>query len=131
MNNICDICSNKCVGIENYHGGCCSLDNRNWILGPHNKNDISEFLEKLSNKFGRKIKYEEVFIDFEEGSKLFPDKNMWQDPLCYPALRVDMNSERKFCIFYNKENKSCNVYDIRPKICQNYMCSYLKQMIGK
>ncbi len=124
MINCSDICSNSCLGKQNYHGGCCSIEDKNWIIGP--VNDTSEFLERL----GGDLKYEDIFIDHEEGSKLFPDKRAWQDRGAYPALRININSERKFCMFYNQENKSCGVYDIRPKVCQNYFCKHLKDIFG-
>jgi len=126
--NCSDICSNSCLGKQNHHGGCCSIEDKNWIIGPHY--DTSEFLSRLENKFDKKILYDEVFIDHEEGSKLFPNKRTWQDKGAYPALRVDMNSERKFCIFYDQENKLCSVYNIRPKVCQNYFCKHLKDIFG-
>ena len=122
--NCSDICSNSCLGKQNHHGGCCNVGDNNFILGPIN--DTSEFLERLGNG----LKYKDIFIDHEEGSKLFPNKRTWQDKGAYPALRVDMNSERKFCIFYDQENKLCSVYNIRPKVCQNYFCKHLKDIFG-
>ena len=114
------------MGEENHHGECCSLDNREWILGAIGKKEALMFVEELSKKFGREIKYEDVFVDYEEGHKLFPEKSSWQSRLVYPALRVDMESERKFCIFYNKAMKACSVYDIRPEMCRRYTCDYLR-----
>lgn len=124
MINCNDICSNNCLGKQNHHGGCCNVTDSEFVLGK--VTDALEFLERLGNG----LKYEDVFIDYEEGSKLFPDKKQFQNPSVYPILRVDMNSERKFCMFYDQENKSCSVYDIRPKICQNYFCKYLKDIFG-
>lgn len=118
----CFICSYKCRGYDNNHGDCCNANNGDWILGPHTPNDITEFLTKLGND----ITHEDIFIDYEEGSKLFPDKHVWQRHENYPALRVNMNSEKKFCIFYDENKRICSVYDSRPRICRNYECSYLK-----
>ena len=118
----CFICSHKCRGFDDNHGDCCNANGGEWILGPHHSNDVAEFLAKL----GGDITYEDIFIDYEEGSKLFPDKRVWQRPESYPALRVNMNSEEKFCVFYNEKKRICSVYDIRPKICQRYECNYLK-----
>lgn len=124
MGNNCHICSFKCYGVDNYFGSCCSLENRDYIIGPHLEYD--KFLSDLSIKFGRIIEHEEVFINYEEGSKLFPEKPSWQNPLNYPSLRINLDSEKKFCIFYNEQLKGCSVYEIRPKICRNYECDYLQ-----
>jgi len=124
MSDSCSICSHKCRGYDNNHGDCCNANNGEWILGPHQPNDISEFLSKLGNE----VKYEDVFIDYEEGHKLFSNHS-WQRPEAYPALRVNINSEKKFCMFYNEIERKCSVYDIRPKVCQNYFCKYLKDIL--
>ena len=124
LTNCSDICSNSCLGKQNHHGGCCNVTDSGFALGK--VTDALEFLKRLNNG----LKYEDVFIDYEEGSKLFPDKKQFQNPSIYPVLRVDMNSERKFCIFYDQKNKLCSVYDIRPKVCQNYFCKHLKDIFG-
>jgi len=59
FNSICDICSNKCFGIDGYDGSCCSVENRDYIIGKIT--DTAEFLERLQSRLGRKIKYEDVF----------------------------------------------------------------------
>jgi Fe-S-cluster containining protein len=118
------ICSKKCCGITLFHGGCCSIDDRDYIIGPIRDFDI--FLEKLSLKIGRTITKEEVFIEYEEGKNLFPDKPVWQNKENYPAFRVDLNHSRKSCIFYNNTLKYCSVYNIRPETCVNFVCEYLK-----
>ncbi len=125
MGSNCEICSFKCWGIDNYDGSCCTLENRDWIMGPILDSD--KFLENLSSKIGRKIEFSEVFYAFKEGSSLFSDRQMWQDPNNFPAFRVELNSPRKPCVFYNQSIKSCMVYDIRPDTCRNYSCDYLKE----
>lgn len=124
MSNICTICSKKCFGIDGYDGSCCTLENRDFIIGAHS--DEREFLERLSQRLGRKIERHEVFIDEEEGKKLFPNKSSWQKSISYPALRVDMTNKRLPCIFYNTTLKYCTVYDIRPQTCKTFECDYLK-----
>lgn len=124
MGSDCQICSFKCYGIEGYDGSCCTLEGRDWIMGPCL--DWENFLTDLSNKIGRKVEFSEVFYNYSEGSKLFPDKQVWQNPNNFPAFRVDLNSPRKPCIFYNQSIKSCMVYKIRPETCRNYSCSYLE-----
>ena len=120
----CTICSKKCLGYEGNHGGCCSAYN-NWILGA--VKDEEEFLKNLSMKFGREVKREEVLIDFEEGKKLFPNKQSWQNPNNYPAIKVNTEDPAKYCIFYNKTIRACGIYEIRPSMCRKYECDYLKQ----
>jgi len=121
----CDICSTKCFGFDNNHGGCCSVYSGNWILG--GVKDHEEFLENLSKKFGRKIEKETVFIEYEEGKNLYPNDTTWQNPNNYPALRINQDDPAKYCIFYNKQLRACSVYEIRPNMCQKYECDYLKQ----
>lgn len=118
------ICSYKCCGYDNYDGGCCSIEDRDFIIGPHKDYDL--FLQKLSKKLDMTIRKDEIFIDYVEGKNLFPDKITWQSLESYPAFRVDLDSDKKYCIFYNKFLKFCTVYDIRPNTCQIYKCDYLK-----
>ena len=121
----CNICSNKCYGIIGHHGSCCTIEDRDFIIGPHY--DAHQFVIDLSNKLGREIEYREVFVDYEEGKTLFPNKSVWQNPDSYPALRVDFYNPRLPCIFYNTKVKSCSMYDIRPKTCQEFECDYLSK----
>lgn len=123
MGTDCNICSNKCLGFDNNHGGCCTVADRNFIIGPHS--DPERFISDLSDKFGRKINYDDVFINHQEGSKLFPDKATWQQPQNYPALRVDTNNSIRPCIFYNMNLRACMVYEMRPTTCQLFECQYL------
>ena len=118
----CTICSTKCYGNDGNHGGCCNTKNRDYIIGPHI--DSKKFVDNLSERFGREIAYDDVFILYEEGHKLYPNKSHWQMKKSYPALRV--NSETEFCNFYNTTVKACTVYSIRPSTCQEYECDYLK-----
>lgn len=127
MSNHGDICSFKCFGQSGYDGSCCHLEDRNWIMGPIY--DYQMFLDKLSSKLGRKVEFSEVFFDFEEGSKTFPEKQVWQSPENFPAFRVDTEKLRKPCVLYNSTTKSCTVYDIRPATCRNYHCDYLKEYL--
>ena len=125
MGTDCNICSNKCMGFEGNHGGCCTLGDRDFIIGPHD--DTKEFLQRLSEKFGREIDYKDIFIDIEEGKKLFPNKSMWSNERSYPSLRVDTMNPFLPCIFYNMKLKACMVYEIRPNTCKNFECTYLQE----
>ena len=123
MNHCCE----KCLGQVGNHGGCCQIDDRDYIIGP--VSDPVLFLQRLKEKYpGIRIEWKDVFIDYEEGSKMFPERFNYQNPAHYPALRVDYNHVRKPCIFYNSILKCCNVYEIRPSMCKNFYCDYLKSV---
>ncbi len=125
MSNHCQVCSFKCWGRDDHHASCCSLEDRNYILGPIN--DYKTFLRDLSKKVGREVGFDEVFYNYETGSKTFPDRPVWQDSRSYPAFKVDFSTENKYCINYNRHLRSCMVYDIRPETCRNYFCDYLER----
>ena len=127
MSLSCEICSNKCWGSPGYHGSCCSIEDRDFIIGPHPDSD--EFLKRLSEKFGREFEFEEIFYSHNEGKNVFLDKQTWQNPSSYPALKINFLNPKKPCIFYNSHLKACSIYDIRPKTCKDYMCDYLKEHI--
>jgi Fe-S-cluster containining protein len=121
-----NICSEKCFGYEGYDGSCCTIQTRDYIIGPHR--DAADFLQRLAMRLGREVQADEVFMGFEEGRDLFPDRSNWQSPESYPALRVEMHSPRRQCIFYNLTLKQCTVYDIRPQICRDYFCAYFRSV---
>jgi Fe-S-cluster containining protein len=125
MNKTSKICSQMCCGSIGLAGACCFIEDRDWIIGPHQ--DTEEFINRLSIKFDREIFREEIFIEYKEGKNLFPDKSHWQNQENYPALRVNINISRYPCIFYNTSLKLCSIYDIRPKICKDYKCDYLRE----
>jgi Fe-S-cluster containining protein len=126
---ISEICSTKCFGTDGHDGSCCSIENRDYIIGPIE--DSHEFIDNLSKKLGRKIDWNDVFIEAEEGKKLFPEKYAWKNENHYPAFRVDLNHPKKSCVFYNNTVKSCMVYDIRPRTCRTFVCPYLKSELEK
>lgn len=123
-NNNCNICSNNCFGRTDYGGSCCTIEDRDFIVGPHSDSD--SFIERLKLKIGLEIKKEDVFVEYEEGRAMFPEKSVWQRMESYPAMRVDTSHPRKPCIFFNTRFRYCTVYDIRPKTCIDYECDFLK-----
>ena len=78
----CNICSTKCYGIKDNHGSCCTLDNRDYIIGPHH--DTKEFLGRLSERFGREIKHNDVFAVFDDRPQVI---DLWWD-LKLPVFHV-------------------------------------------
>jgi Fe-S-cluster containining protein len=127
MGNHCNICSFNCWGRKDYDGSCCHLEDRDFIIG--RIDDWKEFLVRLSNKIGRTVEFKEVFYDFEEGSKKFPNKPSFQDPRNFPCFRVDEEKKRLPCVNYNSAIRACGVYDIRPNTCRDYFCDHLTREI--
>lgn len=128
MDKLTQICGKKCYGFDNYHGSCCKLENRDWIIGP--VTDAHETIEKLQKHFKKDITYQDIFIEYEEGSRLFPERMNWQNPEAYPAMRINIDSKNLDCVFYNNTLKGCSIYKIRPQICKNYQCDYLKNELN-
>src|ERR1700738_3270047 len=112
-------CSHNCMGVRGNAGGCCTLDDRDFIPGPVRDADV--FLVDLGRLLDREVSREEAFIDFEEGRGLFRD--------C-PALRVRPDVEWIPCRFYDKTTLACTVYDIRPAMCRDFFCDHLKDVIS-
>lgn len=120
-------CRDSCLGHSNNHGGCCQLDDRDYIIGPIH--DSHEFLDRIRKKFPNlKIEWKDIFLNFEEGSRLFPERSMYQKPEAYPALRPDVYHKRLPCLFYNNTLKCCSVYEIRPNTCRSFICPYLASL---
>src|ERR1700722_5582906 len=105
-------CSQNCMGFRGHVGGCCTLGDRDYILGPVSDVDVDAFLVDLGRLFGREVSREEVFIDFEEGRALFAERSEWQKPANYPALRVRPDVARIPCRFYESSTGACTVQDI-------------------
>ena len=107
MGSHLDICKNNCPGArEDGKGSCCVVEGRNWIIGT--VEDSWEVLDRLQAIYPT-IRYEDVFITYEEGKDLYPDKPAWQDPSCYPAMRVVNGS----CKFFNLENAQFTSKDLK------------------
>ncbi|MBP6747208.1 hypothetical protein KA344_18400 [bacterium] len=117
-------CTRNCSGHKGNAAGCCTVADRDFIIGPIT--DTKDFLKRLSAKDGRKYSHSEVFIDYKEGSKLFPDKTAWQTKEFYPALRVKMDASPLFPCRFLSEAFECTVYNDRPSICRTYQCDHLK-----
>jgi Fe-S-cluster containining protein len=119
-------CLNKCFGQIKNAAGCCKVSDRDFIIGPIR--DAKDFLQRLNNKSTTKYKYNDVFIEHKEGSRLFPDKDAWQNPDHYPALRLKMSEPDLPCQFLT-DKQECGVYDIRPQTCRKYLCEHLKKVL--
>lgn len=120
-------CQKNCFGVSNYHGSCCRLENRDYIIGP--VHDPHEFLERLNKHYNQNFLYSDIFIDYEEGKQLFPQKSNWQKESAYPALRINLSTSDNSCIFYNNHLRMCSVYSIRPSICSSFLCDHLRFLL--
>jgi Fe-S-cluster containining protein len=119
-------CLHNCTGSSGIAAGCCTLGSRSYIIGPIP--DTADLLGRISERWGRPVPYDEVFIDYEEGSALFPDNSEWQRKVCYPALRVRTDDPSLPCMFLSDENL-CSIHDIRSVTCRRYTCDHLKGLI--
>lgn len=116
-------CGQRCMGVPGQKGGCCTLDERDWIIGP--VRDVDAFLAGLSRTFGREVSRQEALIDYEEGRALFPDRPMWQVPSHYPAMRVLTDVPRHPCRYHDTSTGACTVHAVRPALCRDYQCAHL------
>lgn len=121
-------CSRMCYGVKNQAGICCTIGERDYIIGPIT--DPERFLADLSKKLGQNIKHDDVFIEYEEGHKMFPDKTCWQEKKNYPAMRVIPDKERGYPCQLLSLDMKCMVHSIKPKVCKEYLCDYLKGVVN-
>ena len=121
-------CSRVCYGVKDQAGICCTIGERDWIIGPIT--DADRFLKDVSKKLGREFTFDEIFYSYEEGHKIFPERSTWQNPNNYPALRVVLDGKVFPCQFLSEDRK-CTMQDIKPQICSDYLCDYLKESIAK
>ena len=119
-------CTTNCYGQRSNSAGCCKISDRDFIIGPIG--DAKEFVQRYNTKNNTKLKYNDIFIEHKEGSKLFPDKEAWQNPAYYPALRLKMTEPDLPCQFLT-ESQQCGVYEIRPQTCRKYLCDHLKKVL--
>lgn len=120
-------CSRMCYGIKDQAGICCTIGERDYIIGPIN--DTQRFLADLSKKLGKEIQFEDVFMEYEEGSKMFPQKKCWQEPKNYPCMRVLPDESRGFPCQLLSLDMKCTVHSIKPEVCRTYLCDYLTEVV--
>ena len=76
----------QCQGLKGNNGDCCHIRDKNWIIGK--VKDDKELLERVQKEYDKNLTWNDLFIDYDEGSKMFPDKSDWQNKDLYPAMRV-------------------------------------------
>ncbi len=122
-------CSKVCYGVKGQAAQCCAIGERDFIIGPID--DTERFLKDLSSKLGRAVEYADVFMDFEEGSKLFPEKKLWQDPENYPCMRIVDDASIGYPCQFLDQNMKCMVHSIKPDVCRRYLCPYLREIVDQ
>jgi hypothetical protein len=119
-------CQRNCCGVAGQAGVCCTLGENDWILGP--VADWNDVLERVQKRFGAPITFDDIFISFEEGAAMFPDRPAWQNPAHYPAMRVVPDAALLYpCRFL--VNKACSIHDIKPNLCKSFLCEQVKKVL--
>lgn len=121
-------CTRNCLGKKGNSAGCCTMGNRDYIIGPIP--DAKAFLKRYKKSVDPKASYQDVFIDYDEGSQLFSHLSTWQNKENFPALRVKTEDPSNPCQFLNQDNL-CSVHKIRSKTCSNYSCDHVKEILEK
>lgn len=125
-------CTQNCCGYEGLAAGCCQIDPESLehVLGAVDKEDISKILKHF-RKTNPSIERSDIVIDQEEGTRIgntfFNGHEAFKSEKSYPMLRFQVYENRFICKFLNPKTKRCGIYQVRPKMCQNYWCSYLKK----
>lgn len=124
-------CLENCCGHEGLRSACCTLDPEDLehVLGPVDEESIKKILAHF-----KEIKYhvtrEDIVIDYDEGitigNRLFNGHPAFMNKTSYPMLRLQVNGPRFTCKFLNVKNGKCTIYKVRPEMCSNYLCEYIK-----
>ena len=113
-------CMEQCQGVKGNNGDCCHIRDKNWIIGK--VSDDKELLARVQKEYDKNLTWNDLFIDYEEGSKMFPDKSDWQNKDLYPAMRVRPELEGSPCVFFDN---GCKIHEIKSDVCKNYKCQWL------
>ena len=110
----------QCQGLKGNNGDCCHIRDKNWIIGK--VKDDKELLARVQKEYDKNLTWNDLFIDYEEGSKMFPNKSDWQNEDLYPAMRVRPELEGSPCVFFDN---GCKIHDIKSDVCKEYKCQWL------
>ena len=113
-------CMEQCQGVKGNNGDCCHIRDKDWIIGP--VKDDKELLTRVQKEHDKDLTWSDLFIDYEEGSKMFSDKPLWQDKEQYPTMRVNPELEGSPCVFFDN---GCKIHEIKSDVCKNYKCQWL------
>jgi Fe-S-cluster containining protein len=126
-------CLGNCCGVPGLKGGCCHLDpvDMEHVLGPLDEEWIKDIV-KWFRKKGMNFSRQDIVIDYEEGvvigDTLFkdaPNNAVFRDKKAYPFLRFQVLGPRYVCKFMNPTTYKCQIYEVRPKMCREYLCQYV------
>lgn len=121
---VADACSHECMRLKGNSGGCCTVSDRDYIMGPLLEKDARLLAQTLG------LSFDDAFISYAEGSKMFPNKSHWQNPKNFPALRV-LDTAEYPCKFYAQDKRECKIHSVRPTMCRDFYCDYLKKRIAE
>ena len=113
-------CMEQCQGLKGNNGECCHIRDKNWIIGK--VKDDKELLARVQKEYDKNLTWNDLFIDYDEGSKMFPDKPDWQNKDLYPAMRVRPELEGSPCVFFDN---GCKIHEIKSDVCKEYKCQWL------
>jgi len=113
-------CMEQCQGVKGNNGDCCHIRDKDWIIGP--VKDDKELLTRVQKEHNKDLTWSDLFIDYEEGKKMFSDKSLWQDKKSYPVMRVNPELEGSPCVFFDN---GCKIHEIKSDVCKNYKCQWL------
>lgn len=126
-------CLGNCCGVAGLKGACCHLDpyDLEHILGPVDEKWINDTV-KWFRKKGLNFSRQDIVIDYEEGKiigeNLFKESNnnnIFQERTAYPFLRFQVVGPRYACKFMNPLTYKCQIYEVRPGMCRDYLCQYI------
>jgi len=113
-------CMEQCQGVKGNNGDCCHIRDKDWIIGP--VKDDKELLTRVQKEHDKNLTWNDLFIDYAEGKKMFSDKPLWQNKESYPAMRVNPELEGSPCVFFDN---GCKIHEIKSDVCKNYKCQWL------
>ena len=126
-----ETCLSKCCGVEGLKSACCRMDpdDLEHVLGPLDEKWISKIIKWFKSRRINATR-QDVVIDFEEGiligRRFFNGHRVFEDPKSYPIMRFQVDGSHFACKFLNNATGMCNIYEQRPDMCRNYLCSYVK-----
>jgi len=127
-----EACLSNCNGHTGLKSGCCKLDPNDLehVLGPIGEDWIERTIKWFHKKGMAAVTRHDLVIDFEEGKILgetfFNSHPVFMKKDTYPILRIQADGPRFACKFLNVHTGKCTIYPIRPEMCANYYCQYLK-----
>lgn len=127
-----ETCMSNCCGIPGVKNVCCQLDpdDLEHVLGPLDEKWIKKTI-KWFKKRDLNVTREDIVIDEEEGrligESFFGGHDVFKSSESYPFMRIQVHGPRFACKFLNVKNGLCTIYEIRPDMCRDYLCQFVKK----